>query len=422
MKNPMKKQSTIIAVLLIVAALFGTYVLLSGRAAPAGEAEHAEGKAEQHDDHDGGHKEQPAEESGGHAEQGGKGQAGANAESNLVPFTDAQVKSAGIALATAGPVQLDTFVRMPGEIGLNEDRTAHVTPRSPGAVESVSGNLGERVTKGTVLAIVSSAEVSNQRGELAASQKRLQFARTVYAAEKQLWEDKVSARQDYLKAEQELREAEIAVRSAEQRLNALGAGWGSGQSNRLEVRAPFAGVIVEKHVAQGEVVDADTRIFTISDLSTVWADVVVPAKDLDLVRVGTAAVIRSVASDVTAPGKVSYVSALIGEETRSAKARVVLSNPGGAWRPGLFVNVDIVTGSARVPVAVAREAVQRIDGRDVVFVKVDQGFRIQQVVTGRTDGRVIEIVRGLREGERYAATGSFTIKAEQGKEGAEHEH
>lgn len=409
----MKKQSTIIAIILVIAALFGSYVLLSDRAAPAGEAEHAAG--EKHDDHDDEHKEHAAEEGGKHTEKG-------DDAPGLVPFLDEQVKSAGITLATAGAAQLDTFVRMPGEIGLNEDRTAHVTPRSSGAVESVSGNLGQRVKRGVVLAVVSSAEVSNGRGDLAAAQKRLQFARTVHAAEKQLWEEKVSARQDYLKAEQELREAEIAVRSADQRLSALGAGRGSGQSNQLEVRAPFDGVIVEKHVAQGGVVGADTRIFTISDLSTVWADVVVPAKDLDLVRVGTAAVIRSVASEVTAPGKVSYVSSLIGEETRSAKARVVLANPGGAWRPGLFVNVDIVTGSARVAVAVAKEAVQRIEGHDVVFVKVDKGFKVQQVVTGRTDGRLVEIVQGLRTGERYAAAGSFAIKAEQGKEGAEHEH
>lgn len=415
----MKKKTTIIAIILVLAALFGTYVLLSDRAAPARESEHAE--TEKHDDHDEA-KEHAHEEGEKTAEKGAQAAVDAHGSSDVVPFTDDQIKSSGIAIATASAAQVDTFVRMPGEIGLNEDRTAHVTPRSPGAVESVSGNLGQRVRKGTVLAVISSAEVSNQRADLAASQKRLQFAQSVYAAEKQLWEDKVSARQDFLKAEQELREAEIAVRSAEQRLNALGAGRASGQSNRLEVRAPFDGVIVEKHVAKGEVVGADTRIFTISDLSTVWADVVVPAKDLDLVRVGTSALIRSVASEVTAPGKVSYVSSLIGEETRSAKARVVLDNPGGAWRPGLFVNVDVVTGSAQVPIAVAKQAVQRVEERDVVFVKVDKGFKVQQVVTGRTDGQVIEIARGLRAGEQYAAAGSFTVKAEQGKEGADHDH
>jgi len=163
-------------------------------------------------------------------------------------------------------------------------------------------------------------------------------------------------------------------------------------------------------------------LFPLTDLSTVWADVVVPARDLEIVRVGTDAVIRSIASNTTAPGKVSYVSSLVGEESRSAKARVVLDNPGAAWRPGLAVNIDIVTGSSDVPVAVAREAIQTADGRQVVYKRVKAGFVAQPVATGRSDGRFVEITAGLRAGEAYAGAGSFAVKAEQGKAEGSHEH
>jgi len=163
-------------------------------------------------------------------------------------------------------------------------------------------------------------------------------------------------------------------------------------------------------------------VFTVSDLSTVWADVVVPARDLDIVREGTGAVIRSIAAGTTSPGKVSFVSSLIGEESRSATARVVLDNPGAAWRPGLAVNVDIVTGSSDVPVAVERAALQTVDGRKVVYRRVDNGFVAQPVATGRSDASHVEITSGLQAGQQYAAAGSFAVKAEQGKGEASHDH
>ncbi|QOY92957.1 efflux RND transporter periplasmic adaptor subunit [Massilia sp. UMI-21] len=420
-----KNQLQVIAIMVALAIAFGGFVVFKGRNGGAQEAEHSE--VAEHGEKDE-HKEAKGEGDAGKGdEHAGEKHSEQQEGEGAIRFTDDQIKLAGITMQTAAAAHLDTFIRMPGQIALNEDRTAHVTARAPGAVERVAATLGQNVRKGDVLVLIASADIAGQRADLAAAEKRVTYARSVYASEKTLWEEKISARQDYLKAESDLREAEIALQGARQKLAALGgqggsAGGVSWASNRLQVRAPFGGTIVEKHVAQGEVVGADTRIFTVSDLSTVWADVVVPAKDLEIVRVGTEAVIRSVASSTTAPGKVSFVSSLIGEESRSAKARVVLDNPKTAWRPGLFVNVDIVTGSAEVPVAVAKEALQTVEGRQVVFKRVGEGFMAQPVSVGRSDGRLVEIIKGMKAGEQYAGAGSFAIKAEQAKGDAEHEH
>jgi len=388
-----KQQTRIIVIMLAIALALAAFVLLRDRAQPA--------------------TEEPAE----HAEE----KEAAHADDGVIHFTPNQITVAGITVAAAGPKHLDTFIRMPGQIALNEDRTAHVTPRAAGSVRDVSADLGQQVRKDQVLASIASADIAGQRGALTAAQKRVDYARRIVATERTLWEEKITARQDLLKAEHELIEAEVARDTVRQQLQALGAAGGGG-SSLLAVRAPFDGIIVEKHITLGEVVGADTRVFTLTDLSTVWADVVVPARDLDIVRVGTTAVIRSIASSTTAPGKVSFVSSLVGEASRSAKARVVLANPGAAWRPGLAVNVDIVTGSSDVPVAVAREAIQTVDTRQVVYKRVKEGFIAQPVSTGRADARFIEITVGLSPGDTYAAGGSFTIKAEQGKGEASHEH
>jgi cobalt-zinc-cadmium efflux system membrane fusion protein len=179
---------------------------------------------------------------------------------------------------------------------------------------------------------------------------------------------------------------------------------------------------VEKHIALGEAVKEDGQVFTISDLSTVWAEISVPAKDLARVRVGEKVTIKASSFDSTATGTVAYVGALIGEQTRTARARVLLSNPQGSWRPGLFVNVEVISSETEVPVAVLSEAIQNMDGKSVVFVRVDGGFVTQPVQTGRSDEAHTEVVSGIKAGASYAAAGSFVLKAEIGKGSAEHAH
>ena len=404
-----RHQKIAITAMVAIALVFGGGVLLRDRFAAAAAGEHKD----EHGEHVEKAKAPASGKEHGHEE---------SSENRVAPFTDAQIASADITVPVAGPVRLDTFIRMPGEVKFNEDRTAHVTPRVEGIVEQVLVSLGQQVGKGDLLAIVASAEISEQRSTLAASIKRAELAKTIHLAEKKLWEDKISARQDYLKAQQEWQEADIAVQNARQKLMALGAGGSvSGPFNRLEVRAPFAGLIVDKHIAVGEAVGAETKVFTLSDLRTVWAEVVVPAKDLAIVRVGTEALLHSAASDDKVKGKVSFVSAMIGEQTRSARARVVIDNPKLAWRPGLFVDVDVVTGSAEVPVAVEKEAIQNIEGTQIVFQRVKEGFIARPVTLGRSDGRRVEILTGLPAGAKYAAAHSFTIKAEQGKGSAGHD-
>ncbi len=220
-----------------------------------------------------------------------------------------------------------------------------------GVAQAVPANLGQQVRKGEVLALLASTTLAEQRSELLAAQKREALARATYAREKTLWQEKISAEQDYQQARTALEEAQIAVQNARQKLTAIGATENSagkgGSLNQFALRAPFDGIVVEKHLALGEAVQEATSVFTVSDLSSVWAEFVVSARDLDQVRVGAAVTVRSSASDTQAEGKVSYVGALLGEQTRTAKARVTLANPGMAWRPGLFVTVSVLGARRR---------------------------------------------------------------------------
>lgn len=340
----------------------------------------------------------------------------------VIALSDAQVQSAGIGLDTASPASIRSALQLPGEIRFNEDRTAHVVPRVAGIVDAVPVSLGQVVRKGQVLAVISSAQVSEQRSELQAAQRRLQLARTTYERERKLFEEKISPEQDVLQAQQVLREAEISVANAQQKLLALGTGAAAGALSRFELRAPFDGVVVEKHISLGEQVKEDANVFTISDLRSVWAQINVSAKDLPMVRVGERAIVRATSFEQVANGTVGYVGSLIGDQTRTAPARVTLANPNMAWRPGLFVNVELVAADTNAPVTVAADAIQTLNDKPVVFLRTPGGFVPQTVQVGRSDGKRVEIVNGLKPGTRYASSGSFVLKAEAGKGTAAHTH
>ena len=425
-----RRTAIAIAAILVLGAAAAAAIVYGTQAAkPAAEAhahEHAgeshehDAKSEhKHDDKHEGEKEHAHEESE-HTEK----EQESEHEEGVLKLDAERAKTAGVTLLQAGPAAIGSSLQLPGEIRFNEDRTAHVVPRVAGVAESVAANLGQMVKKGQLLAVLSSPAVSEQRSELMAAQKRLTLARTTYQREKQLWQEKISAEQDYLQAQQAMREAEIAVANAQQKLAAIGAGVGSaGGLNRFELRAPFDGVVVEKHLSVGEAVQDSTAVFTISDLRSVWAEMKVAASDLPFVRVGEKAVVQATAFESKATGMVAYVGALIGQDTRTAPAHITLDNPDGLWRPGLFVNVDLTASSQQAAVSVVTAAVQKIDGgKPVVFVPVEGGFKAQPVKLGKSDAQNTEVLQGLTAGQSYVNGGSFILKSELGKATAEHVH
>ncbi|WP_256080244.1 efflux RND transporter periplasmic adaptor subunit [Massilia sp. YIM B04103] len=428
MKNTLTRKQTIaIGAIAGIGALLAALILLPSGAGKAtgGEPSHAE--AGHKDDHKEGGKEEHGHEHGKETDAKGANKAAAASEEHaeLVEFSAQQIQSAGITLEAAGPALIGSSVTLPGEIRFNGDRTAHVVPRVAGVVESVSADLGQHVKKGQVLAVVASADLSERRSELLSARQRLNLARTTAEREKQLWQDKVAPELDYLQAKQAMNEAEIAVRNAQQKLDALGADASATTSSRLsayQIRAPFDGMVLEKHISQGEAVKEDANVFTISDLSTVWAEVAVSPSDLDALRVGQQATVKATALNASASGTVIHVGSLLGEQTRTAMARLSLRNPDLAWRPGLFVSVDAASKASNAAITVAAEAVQTVEGKAAVFVRTPQGFLAQPVTTGRSDGKRTEILSGLKAGAQYAAVNSFVVKAQQGKAGAEHSH
>ncbi len=185
----------------------------------------------------------------------------------------------------------------------------------------------------------------------------------------------------------------------------------------IAVKAPFPGVIVEKHITLGEKLDEGAAIFTIADLSEVWIDLRVPARDVQKIRKDKKIDIKS-ENGLQTTGTIDLAMPVVNEETRTALARVTLDNRAGDWRPGTFVTGHILTHSSDLKVVVDDEAIQNIEGQDVVFVPSGHGFKPKPVVIGERDRRRVQILSGLSVGEPYVSRGAFELKAVKVTSGA----
>ena len=342
-----------------------------------------------------------------------------------------QLRTAGIVIETAGPRTIVTSFELPGQIKADDTRMAHVVPGLQGIVVQVMKKAGDTVRRGEVIAVLSSRELADAKSAWLAAARHVEFTRVALDREEALWKKKISAEREYLAAKRDVDEAQLTLQLAGQKLIALGVPAASVRSlasapverlSRLDIRAPLSGTVIERDITVGESVAADRKLFVIGDLSSVWVDVTVYAKDLASVREGQEAAIVSADLGQETSGRISFIGPLVGEETRAATARIVLANRGAQWRPGLFVTVRLTRETTTLPVAVATEALQTFRDWQVVFVRYGDWFEARPVELGRSDGKWVEVVKGLAAGERYAAANSFAVKAEIGKLGASHDH
>lgn len=343
-----------------------------------------------------------------------------------VEMSDETLKSTGVEILTAGPATIKPILKLPGEVIFNEHTIVQVVPRLPGIVTAVYAHHGMQMKKGEVMAVIESQMLAELRSQHLVAQKRLALAQTTYEREKKLWEDKISAKQDYLAAQTQWSEAEIALDLAAVKLRSLGVRPEAKPSEenlaRYEIRAPISGLITEKAIALGQTLREDDRIYTVADVSTVWVALTVYPKDLAAINVGQKATIKATAFDLVGEGEITYITTLIGEQTRTATARVELENKDASWRPGMFVNAELATEAFEAPVAVTADAIQTVGDWTVVFGRYGRYFEARPLELGVSDGKMIEVFSGFHAGERYAAGNSFAIKAELGKSGASHDH
>ncbi|MBW1788659.1 MAG: efflux RND transporter periplasmic adaptor subunit, partial [Deltaproteobacteria bacterium] len=280
------------------------------------------------------------------------------------------------------------------------------------------------VKAGEVMAVTDSRELADAKGGYLAARERLALANSKFKREEGLWKKKISSEQEYLDARQAMVETRIEIRSAEQKLHALGfseryvrnlPNQPDVELTRYKILAPIDGTVIAKHITLGEALKEDAEIFVVADLSSVWADLRVYQKDLAKIRKGQKAVITVQNYPEGIRGEIFYVGPLVGESTRTGLARVELPNPEGRLRPGSFITAKVAVDIVKDSLIVPKSALLNVHGETSVFVQTDEGFEPRPVQLGKANETDVEITGGLDFGDQYVAKGGFTLKAQLSK-------
>ncbi|MDX1923316.1 MAG: efflux RND transporter periplasmic adaptor subunit [Alphaproteobacteria bacterium] len=188
------------------------------------------------------------------------------------------------------------------------------------------------------------------------------------------------------------------------------------------VKSPVTGTVLTRTANIGELAN-DSALFVVADLSRLWVELFVFARDGDKIKAGQPVRVRRLDDTAAAEATLTLVLPTADPSSQTIVARATLPNAEGLWRAGMSVRASIAHAESNVTVAVQSQAIQRVEGVDVVFVQTaDDTYQAQPIVLGISDGTWTEVRSGLAAGQRYVASNSFILKAEMGKAGAEHDH
>ncbi len=300
----------------------------------------------------------------------------------------------------------------PGIVESDPAVTAAVLAPLTGRVEALPVELGQRVTRGQVVAVLDSPDLAQAYDDNAKATDALKLATRNLERQEQQSRIGVISDRDLDQARSDHAQAQAEATRSQARMVALDAAVGdSGHPGRLTVRAPVAGSITSLNVARGNMLnDASQPLMTIADLSTVWVTALVAEKDLNGVKVGQEAqVALSAYPDRVLYGRVSSVADVIEPDSRRDKVRIALPNADYALRPNMFATVTLL-GSRTAQVTVPTSALLMNNDRTSVFVATAPWTFRRRVVDMRLgEGNSAVILSGVAAGEQVVIKGGILL-------------
>lgn len=352
------------------------------------------------------------------AEEGEEGHGGEAEREGFVPMTATRIQASDIRTTSIDEGSLASEIIAQATVTAPPEGQAILTSRADGAVVRINKRLGDPVGAGETVALLESREAAAFVAERNAAAARAQAARAAAARERRLFNAKITARQDLEAADAARAMAEAELQRAEAAVRAAGV---TGNGRYLTVRSPISGRITEVDTQLGAFVSAGTELFNVSDPRRIQVEAAVPAMEAQRIRPGDPAVIE-LPGGATLDAVVRSTTPSLDPQSKTATVvlqpagRPASLSQGQAVRARIVPRGSVTNGAIVLP----EEAVQQVEGRDVVFVQVEGGFQAAPVTVGSRSGGRVEIAEGLRPGLVVVTTGAFLLKSQLGASEAEH--
>jgi membrane fusion protein, copper/silver efflux system len=327
--------------------------------------------------------------------------------SGTIQLTPAAVDTGGIATEAARSMPRVRRIAASGEMGFNARRLAHLSARATGRLERVLAFKGDHVTQGQLLAEMYSPEYLALQAE---------FLQAADRASRLRGDPDETAAASFLDAARR-KLAPLGVSAAD--IDQLAA----TRTVRpfLAVRTPLTGTVIETNAVEGDRVELETEMFKLADLTSLWAELRIFEKDLSSTRLGMDVLLRTQAyPGEEFRGRLVLLGGVMDDKTRTVEGRAEIANSSGRLKPGMYVEAVLSAPESRLALVIPETALQEFQNKTIVFVQTGPDrFVLRPVATGaRADG-LVEIVKGLVEGERVVTTGSFLLKSEMLKNSLE---
>jgi cobalt-zinc-cadmium efflux system membrane fusion protein len=340
-----------------------------------------------------------------------------------VHLTPEQRQPLSLTVETAEAGSAQSLITRPATVQFNADSVVQIGPRVSGKVERNLVDLGEHVQEGEKIALMSSTRLGKARAHFLTARARLETEQASYQREKNLFEQDISSEASMLEAKARFKEAQANLRAAREKLRLYGvdeSGFegieqsGDQPLSYFYLESSIDGVLQKRDAVPGQTIGTNETPYHVVNTESVWVTVDAYEQDIPYLSPGqhVSVDVRSLPNE-SFEGRVTWVSRELDAQTRTLPVRAVVDNQSDLLKSGMYAQATIRTEGKKENALVPVDAVQTIHKKSAVFVPTqsDNTFRVVPVKTGQENQGMVEIVSGLRPGEKLVTDGAFDLKS-----------